>query len=69
MVRTSVRVSSGTARFRVAVRAGSFRRALEIAGGRDPGYGLSVPSRVAGAEAFCTGARHAAGRAELGKAA
>ena len=37
MVKISVRVSSGTARFRVSVRAGSVRRALEIAGGRNPG--------------------------------
>ena len=42
MVKISVRVSSGTARFRVAVRAGSVRRALEIAGGRSPGCDVEL---------------------------
>ncbi len=69
MVRISVRVSSGTARFRVAVRAGSIRRALEIAGGgRNPGCLVGMSSPV-GPEAFFAGTRAAAGQAELEKAA
>ena len=70
MVRISVRVSSGTARFRVAVRAGSIGRALEIAGGRNLGCVVGVPSPV-GPEALFAGTRTgaAAGQAELEKAA
>ncbi len=68
MVKISVRVSSGTARFRVAVRAGSIRRALEIVGGRNPGCAVGVSSPV-GPEAFFAGTRAAAGQAGLEKAA
>jgi hypothetical protein len=37
MIRISVQVSSGTARFRVAIQAESIERALEIAAGQNPG--------------------------------
>ena len=37
MIRISVRVSDGTARFRVAVQAESIERALEIVAGQNPG--------------------------------
>jgi hypothetical protein len=69
MVKTSVRVSSGTARFRVAVRAGSIRRALEIAGGPNPGCDVELYS--VGSERFSAGTRvpAAAGQAGLGQAA
>ena len=69
MVKISVRVSSGTARFRVAVRAGSIRRAPEIAGGRNPGCdGELYP---VGSERFLAGTRvpAAAGQAGLEQAA
>ena len=36
MVRISVEVRSGTARFRVGVQAGSIREALRLVGGRYP---------------------------------
>ncbi len=42
MVRVSIEVRSGTSRFRVAVSAGSVRRALGIAGGRHPGRMVGV---------------------------
>ncbi len=69
MVKISVRVSSGTARFRVAVRAGSVRRALEIAGGRSPG--CDVELHPVGPEGFFAGTRvpAAAGQAGLEQAA
>ena len=69
MVKISVRVSSGTARFRVSVRAGSVRRALEIAGGWNPG--CDVESYPAGSERFFAGTRvpAAAGQAGLERAA
>jgi len=53
MVEISVGVSSGTARFRVSLRAGSVRRALEIAGGRNPG--CDVESYPVGSERFFAG--------------
>ena len=37
MVRISVHVSSGMARFRVAIQAESIERALEIVAGQNPG--------------------------------
>ena len=37
MVRITVQVSSGTARFRVAIQAESIERALEIAARQNPG--------------------------------
>ena len=69
MVKISVRVSSGTARFRVAVRAGSVRRALEIAGGRNPG--CDVELYPDGSERFSAGTRvpAATGWGRLGQAA
>jgi len=69
MVKISVRVSSGTARFRVAVRAGSVRRALEIAGGRSPGCDAEL--HPVGSEGFFAGMRvpTAAGQAGLVQAA
>ena len=68
MVKISVRVSSGTARFRVSVRAGSVRRALEIAGGRNPGCDDGLYPVVS--ERFFAGTRvPAAGQAGLRPAA
>jgi hypothetical protein len=42
MVRISVQVSSGTARFRVAIQAESIERALEIAARQNPGKKCEV---------------------------
>ena len=42
MVRTSVQVSSGTARFRVAIQAESIERALEIVASQNPGKACEV---------------------------
>ena len=42
MIRISVQVSSGTARFRVAVQAESIERALEIAARQNPGKACEV---------------------------
>ena len=42
MVHFSVEVSSGAARFCVAVRAESIRRALDLAGQRYPGADIGV---------------------------
>ena len=42
MVRISVEVTSGAARFRVAVQAESIRRALEIVQRRNPGREVEV---------------------------
>ena len=42
MVKVSVEVRGGTARFRVAVQAESIRRALSLVGGRYPGSDLGV---------------------------
>ncbi len=42
MVRISVEVSSGTARFRVSVQAQSIERALEIAQRQNPGKDCEV---------------------------
>ena len=42
MVRISVQVSSGTARFRMTVQAESIRRALEIVEGQNPGCNARV---------------------------
>jgi hypothetical protein len=69
MVKISVRVCSGTARFRVAVRAGSVRRALEIAGGPNPGRDVEL--HPVGSERFFAGTRvpAAAGQAGLEQAA
>ena len=69
MVKISVRVSSGTARFRVAVRAGSVRRALEIAGGPNPS--CDVEPYPVGTERFFARMRvpTAAGQARLEQAA
>jgi len=69
MVKISVRVSSGTARFRVSVRAGSTRRALEITGGRNSG--CDVELYPVGSERIFAGTRvpAAAGQAGLGQAA
>lgn len=44
MVRVSVEVDDGTARFQVTVQAGSVRRALEIAGDGTPGRDVRVVS-------------------------
>jgi hypothetical protein len=42
MIRISVKVSSGTARFRVAIQAESIERALEIAARQNPGKDCEV---------------------------
>jgi hypothetical protein len=42
MIRISVRVSSGTARFRVAIQAESIERALEIVARQYPGKACEV---------------------------
>jgi hypothetical protein len=42
MIRISVQVSSGTARFRVAIQAESIERALEIAARQNPGKTCEV---------------------------
>ncbi len=42
MVRISVEVSSGAARFRVSVQAQSIERALEIVQGQNPGKDCKV---------------------------
>jgi hypothetical protein len=42
MVKVSVEVKSGAARFSVAVRAESIRRALDLAGQQYPGAGIGV---------------------------
>jgi hypothetical protein len=42
MIRISVKVSSGTARFRVAIQAESIERALEIAARQNPGKECEV---------------------------
>jgi hypothetical protein len=42
MIRISVQVSSGAARFRVAVEAESIERALEIVERQNPGKGCEV---------------------------
>jgi hypothetical protein len=42
MVRISVQVSSGTARFRVAIQAESIVRALEIVASQNPGKACEV---------------------------
>jgi hypothetical protein len=42
MIRISVHVSSGTARFSVAIQAESIERALEIVARQNPGKGCEV---------------------------
>ncbi len=42
MVKVSIEVRSGAARFDVAVRAESIRRAVELVGGRYPGRDVRV---------------------------
>ncbi len=42
MVKVSVQVSNGTARFSVAVRAESIQRAVSLVGGRYPGHEVRV---------------------------
>jgi hypothetical protein len=42
MVRVSVKVSSGTARFRVTIQAESIERALEIVARQNPGKACEV---------------------------
>ena len=42
MIRISVQVSSGTARFRVAIQAESIERALEIVARQNPGKACDV---------------------------
>jgi hypothetical protein len=42
MIRISVRVSSGTARFRVTIQAESIERALEIVARQNPGGACEV---------------------------
>jgi hypothetical protein len=42
MIRISVQVSSGTARFRVAIQAESIERALEIVARQNPGKACEV---------------------------
>ena len=42
MVRISVQVSSGTARFRVTIQAESIERALEIVASQNPGKACKV---------------------------
>jgi hypothetical protein len=42
MIRISVQVSSGTARFRVAIQAESIERALEIVAQQNPGKECEV---------------------------
>lgn len=42
MVKVSIEVRSGVARFDVAVRAESIRRAVELVGGRYPGRDVRV---------------------------
>jgi hypothetical protein len=42
MVKVSIQVSNGTARFSVAVRAESIQRAVSLVGGRYPGRDVRV---------------------------
>jgi hypothetical protein len=46
MIRISVQVSSGTARFRAAIQAKSIERALEIAARQNPGETCEVIFRI-----------------------
>ena len=61
MVRISVEVTSGAARFRVAVQAESIRRALEIVQGQNPGRNVGVVFPI-DPEMFFTGDRGAMSR-------
>ena len=59
MVKVSVEVRSGTARFRVAVRAESTQRALRLVAGRYPNgaWRVTLPVEVEGLFAEGRGAR------------
>ena len=61
MVRISVEVTSGAARFRVAVQAESIRRALEIVQGQNPGSEVGVVFPI-DPEVFFAGDRAAVSR-------
>ncbi len=61
MVRISVEVTSGAARFRVAVRAESIRRALEIVQRQNPGGEVGVVFPI-DPETFFAGDREAISR-------
>ena len=54
MIRISVQVSSGSARFRVAIQAESIERALEIARRHNPGKECEVTFPI-GPETFFVG--------------
>ncbi len=68
MIRISVEVSGGAARYRVAVQAESIRRALEIAEALHPGGDIRVELPI-DPEAFFVGNPAAAGSVEREKAA
>ena len=61
MVRISVEVKSGATRFRVAVRAESIRRALELVQGQNPGRNVGVVFPI-DSEMFFAGDRAAVSR-------
>jgi hypothetical protein len=52
MVRISVEVSNGAARFRVSVRAQSIERALELVQGQNPGKDCKVRFPIDGESFF-----------------
>lgn len=68
MVRISVEVSSGAARFRVSVQAQSIERALEIAQRQNPGKDCEVTFPI-DAESFLAEGDRVAKVGAVGKAA
>ena len=69
MIRISVEVGGGAARYRVAVQAGSIRRALEIAEALRPGGDPKVTLPVEPEASFVRDPAAAAGSVEREKAA
>lgn len=69
MIRISVEVSGGAARYRVAVQAESIRRALEIAEALPPGGDLGVTLPIDPEAFFVGNPAAAAGSVEREKAA
>lgn len=69
MIRISVEVGGGAARYRVAVQAGSIRRALEIAEALRPGGDPKVTLPVEPEASFVGDPAAAAGSVEREKAA
>jgi len=59
MVKVSIEVRSGAARFRVAVQAESVQRAVSIAGGRYPGRDVrvTIPIDLEGSSVEASAAR------------